>query len=768
MSSQFRDTKKGQIFGIPGEFTVGSGEHKIRAKYILTKLRPGDDGLWENDLASRMVPWREVFQLKDLSFDELLQRDLDDSRVATKLIPYLLGNGGQDARFFPPIVAIIVPRNADKTGIENFYPQPATPGKDLFGELFDVLPVEIDGKVMDEIPLSQIKYNQTKCAFVIADGQHRAMALLAIQRQLNKSWADNPFAYYYDHIQVTKEMVASIELPVSIVYFPDLFDGNPALGGKRINLRTICREIFLIVNRSAKAVSDTRQLLLDDEDFGAIMMRQTLQSIKKRKSEQTGQIKIHSVSYGDSDEEDGGTVATGAFQLSTAVALHKMHGLMSFANPTSLRWLGAAEVKFASTRGFISRAPELLIGVPKFTVNSIAQKSAKSIPPDQVDLIVENLGQLNDTVFFELFDHFRPFQVHTSQMEALRTTLSSTTNRSDAVQNQCHNLIFDGSGTRNVFEAHLQRLHDMQQENELDENSKLQLNHHEAVAKALTAREREFKRSRAAKLANIDEQQFFTIATPEDQKILEEWSQRIYTTLSTQAFQIGYVMAVLSTIFVFEDERLLYSDRLELTKFISQLFVIALDKTFSPDNETKHRTLAGVVMAPRSSAFDNSKPGLRGMLSERVSDINERIWSFFRYALLELLFSEQASAAVAAHINQNGNKWAQKFADKLPHLAESLIRMRIEQTEKIEDAYLKQADFLQVLMQETAIANAKERSSDEIADLRRKLEDDRRTLARKRVSEHLNASVGPMLTAKEMVERIKNGGKKVVPGKVKK
>ncbi|MBK9772414.1 MAG: hypothetical protein IPP57_16620 [Candidatus Obscuribacter sp.] len=151
-----------------------------------------------------------------------------------------------------------------------------------------------------------------------------------------------------------------------------------------------------------------------------------------------------------------------------------------------------------------------------------------------------------------------------------------------------------------------------------------------------------------------------------------------------------------------------------------------------------------------------------------MSDINERIWSFFRYALLELLFSEQASAAVAAHINQNGNKWAQKFADKLPHLAESLIRMRIEQTEKIEDAYLKQADFLQVLMQETAIANAKERSSDEIADLRRKLEDDRRTLARKRVSEHLNASVGPMLTAKEMVERIKNGGKKVVPGKVKK
>ncbi|MBK9772415.1 MAG: hypothetical protein IPP57_16625 [Candidatus Obscuribacter sp.] len=165
-------------------------------------------------------------------------------------------------------------------------------------------------------------------------------------------------------------------------------------------------------------------------------------------------------------------------------------------------------------------------------------------------------------------------------MEALRTTLSSTTNRSDAVQNQCHNLIFDGSGTRNVFEAHLQRLHDMQQENELDENSKLQLNHHEAVAKALTAREREFKRSRAAKLANIDEQQFFTIATPEDQKNSGRMvSANLYDSFNTGISNwLCHGRFVYN--FVFEDERLLYSDRLELTNLLGQLFVIALDKTF--------------------------------------------------------------------------------------------------------------------------------------------------------------------------------------------
>ena len=89
-----------QIFGTYGEFAVSLGSNQITAKYLLTKIKPGNSGSWENHLASQMAPWREIFQIEELSFDELIQRDLDDSRVAHDLIPYLLGETGHHARFF--------------------------------------------------------------------------------------------------------------------------------------------------------------------------------------------------------------------------------------------------------------------------------------------------------------------------------------------------------------------------------------------------------------------------------------------------------------------------------------------------------------------------------------------------------------------------------------------------------------------------------------------------------------------------------------------
>ncbi|MDY7054403.1 MAG: hypothetical protein RPC23_17695, partial [Limnospira fusiformis LS22] len=116
--------QKEPIYGTYGEFTIGSDDNRVRAQFLLTKMKPGSEGIWENSLASQMVPWREVFNIEDLTFDELLQRDLDDSRVAHDLIPYLLGESGAFARFFPPILAVLVPKKSEKTGIESYYPAP--------------------------------------------------------------------------------------------------------------------------------------------------------------------------------------------------------------------------------------------------------------------------------------------------------------------------------------------------------------------------------------------------------------------------------------------------------------------------------------------------------------------------------------------------------------------------------------------------------------------------------------------------------------------
>ena len=93
-----------------------------------------------------MAPWREIFKIEELSFDELIQRDLDDSRVAHDLIPYLLGETGQHARFFPPVLAVLVPKREGRSGIAPRYPAPTVDGERIsFGDLFDFQKAVIDG-----------------------------------------------------------------------------------------------------------------------------------------------------------------------------------------------------------------------------------------------------------------------------------------------------------------------------------------------------------------------------------------------------------------------------------------------------------------------------------------------------------------------------------------------------------------------------------------------------------------------------------------------
>lgn len=138
--------QKDPLYGTYGEFTIGSDENRVRAQFLLTKMKPGSEGTWENTLTSQMVPWREVFNTEELTFDELLQRNLDDSRVAHDLIPYLLGESGAFARFFPPILAVLVPKKREITGIESHYPSPRNISEVSisFGDLFDFEKAEIE------------------------------------------------------------------------------------------------------------------------------------------------------------------------------------------------------------------------------------------------------------------------------------------------------------------------------------------------------------------------------------------------------------------------------------------------------------------------------------------------------------------------------------------------------------------------------------------------------------------------------------------------
>ena len=88
----------------------------------------------------------------------------------------------------------------------------------------------------------------------------------------------------------------------------------------------------------------------------------------------------------------------------------------------------------------------------------------KSLPPDEVSEVVQKLGNLADIPLVRFFDQFRPFTIHNSELRHLRIRLLDPQVRSQPEQKKTYNLIFDGSGVRNVFESHFERLKDERDE----------------------------------------------------------------------------------------------------------------------------------------------------------------------------------------------------------------------------------------------------------------------------------------------------------------
>ena len=80
------------IKGSMGVFSVASGADRrsTPVRYLQTFVTLAREGDQNERLMKNLAPVREVFGVDDLDFDQIMQRDVDDARVSTGLIPYLL------------------------------------------------------------------------------------------------------------------------------------------------------------------------------------------------------------------------------------------------------------------------------------------------------------------------------------------------------------------------------------------------------------------------------------------------------------------------------------------------------------------------------------------------------------------------------------------------------------------------------------------------------------------------------------------------------
>ena len=242
---------------IRGEFDVGED----RLPYYSVAMPVGDASQF-------LVLPRDIVidPTQPIGLEELFQRDLDEERVNSKIVPYL--RQANRIKFFNSVTVAILPvdpesdnRLADAFPAEDKdAPSPADDGL----ETVTVGPVRIR-QLPGNPGVGRISWNPKKARAVIVDGQHRVFAL----RQL----LDRPD---YPH----KASVRASGLPVIFLVLDQRTGYSPSDPIGTSVLRTM-RSIFVDLNKHAVPVTKTRNILLDDRDLGAVAMRVVLSDISQ-------------------------------------------------------------------------------------------------------------------------------------------------------------------------------------------------------------------------------------------------------------------------------------------------------------------------------------------------------------------------------------------------------------------------------------------------------------------------------------------------------
>lgn len=246
-----------KIYGLLGTFHVENSDYLV--KYVSTFANPmaADGQGGHKELLKELKPMRERLEASKLhSLSSLLQRDLNDYRVAQELVPYLQGAAGSDSiGFFPAILAVLVPQDyLSAANPAEGYPTPVqnvdNERRTDYDNCWSVTSYVIGNQIL---PLGLLEIIKGNTEIIVLDGQHRANAFRYLSGDFDPS--TDIYQTFYDDVQSPKPLKA--DLPVTLIWF----EGKD---GKAIDPQMISRKLFVDVNNNAKSVSVARNILLND------------------------------------------------------------------------------------------------------------------------------------------------------------------------------------------------------------------------------------------------------------------------------------------------------------------------------------------------------------------------------------------------------------------------------------------------------------------------------------------------------------------------
>lgn len=445
--------------GTIGTFRVSTEDGKsagVEVRYLLTHVTLSEKQ-GQAQLLSMLAPVREVFDLKQLGFDEIMQRDIDDARVSLELIPYLLDTSTSGLiKLFPPIVAVALPlkpnsrvpdanyRKVERTRVDSPEHKGIKDDRITAGFVGEEQ-FEFFQHYRNDAPLAEgarLSLARDNCTLAIVDGQHRAMALLALYRNLTGGWSDarrSPYEGYYKvwpEKEIRSYNLSELQLPVLICAFPQL-DGSLA---QDIDVVRAARRVFLTLNKTAKKVSDSRNKLLNDQDIVAECLRATLSYIKALDAKDDTGLRIWNVEL--DQEGDRVKIVSDAAFSGVSHLYQVTEQLLMFGHARGIEARG----KVGAPRKRLDDAYDRLGLKDELTSDQRTVNTRTNYSDEIAEVFRKKWTELYVPIVDRVFGRVHPYAAFARATINLKEALES---RRDA---ELEKMLFDGQATARTFD----------------------------------------------------------------------------------------------------------------------------------------------------------------------------------------------------------------------------------------------------------------------------------------------------------------------------
>jgi hypothetical protein len=634
-----------QIYGTWGCFKTPSG----MVHFLETKARIGAASKdLEKRLTNFLRPVREILPTLDMDFNQLLQRDLDDHRVATSLVPYILDMHCSGPAFFPPIVAAVLP-------FEGKYPKSHFPSveevsrtKDSrapwkgyrFGSAFQFERMQDPNTDDDyDIKLGRLSWNPEEARFVVIDGQHRAMALLAIDRTINNSWSESgeQYRYFYEREiekilstksdEERKNLFENLEFPVTILWFPDC----NKLGADH---HQAARRLFVDVNKNARTPSESRLVLLSDTELLSIFTRRILNEL--RSTQDTAPI--YCVEYDHPGRDQ--TAYSKWSVISNVITIRdcinrSIFGPEKYIKSVNINFWGR-ESEFDRAH-FMRETLSIGEGIGE-TEDDIKREEITNdnFPPTKLDFLSNQVMRGWGEFIVKMLSDLLPFKIHAEVLEDMRKDWATA----DSTDRLAKNAIFEGVGMfwtiRDSFQ-HWERQNNIRKElkkNILDKTEIVK------TWDVIEIKKKDFEERRAKKYLGKS-----------DVNTIKE-ANSAFDSFSTNACQVGLVLAARTIVWRMDISinKLMYFNR---------AFIAAVNRGLEggPKSHNGRRTIFWT---------GHTDP------LNRIPKLDSPFAVYFRYFWLELMCSNEAIGLLNDWISQDD---LQKLRDEArAHYFEFLVK----------------------------------------------------------------------------------------------